>query len=149
MSSNPETSDQHSSSPTSEEDVPPYPWGLVGSDYEREIEKRMDAQERQWNAHMKAQLSLISNSAERELVSPFISTSDDESSEEENEEPTFLPPSTPERSQPRTSKRDPSLPTSSTSVMNLPAPEPGLLHQEHIGQSKKAEIIRKGKEKQK
>jgi hypothetical protein len=148
MSSNPETSDQHSSSPTSEEDIPPYPWGLEGSDYEREMEKRMDAQERQWNAHMKAQLSLISNPAERDLVSPFICTSDEESSEED-EEPTFLPPSTPERSQPRSSKRDSSLPTSSNLVLDLPAPEPGLLHQEHIGQSKKAEIIRKGKEKQK
>jgi hypothetical protein len=97
---------------------------------------------------MKAQLSLVSNPAGRELVSPFICTSDEESSEED-EEPTFHPPSTPERSQPRISKRDPSLPTSSTLMINLPAPEPGLLHQEHIGQSKKAEIIRKGKEKQK
>jgi hypothetical protein len=148
MSSNPETSNQHSSSPNSEEDVPPYPWGLEGSDYERELKKRMDAQERRWDAHMKAQLSLISNPAGRELVSPFICTSDEESSEED-EEPTFLPPSTPERSQPRSSKRDPSLSTSSNLVMDLPAPEPGLLHQEHIGQSKKAEIIRKGKEKQK
>jgi hypothetical protein len=148
MSSNPETSDQHSSSPTLEEDVPPYPWGLEDSDYEREMENRWDAQERQWNAHMKSQLSHISNPAERELVSPFISTSDEESSEED-EEPTLLPPSTPERSQPRSSKRDPSLPTSPNLMLDLPAPEPGLLHQEHIGQSKKAEIIRKGKEKQK
>ena len=149
MSLNPETSDQHSSSSTSEDDIPPYPWGLEGSDYERGIERRMDAQERQWNAHLKAQRSLISNPAGREFVSPFIITSDDESSEEEHEEPTFLPPSTPERSQPRTSKRDPSLPTSSSLVLEHPAPEPGLLHQAHIGQTQRAEILRKGKEKQK
>lgn len=148
MSSNPETSDQHSSSPTSKEDVPPYPWGLENTDYERKMEKRWDAQERLWNAHRKGESSQVPNPAERELVSPFICTSDEESSEED-EEPTFLPPSTPERSQPRSSKRDPSLPTSPSLVLDLPAPEPGLLHQEYIGQSKKAEIIRKGKEKQK
>jgi hypothetical protein len=148
MSSNPETSDQNSSSSSSsEEDVPPYPWGLENSDYEREMERRWDVQERQWNVHRKGEPSHVPNTAERELVSPFICTSDEESSEEENEDPTFLPPSTPERSQPRSSKRDPSLPTSPNLVLDLPAPEPGLLHQEHIGQSKKAEIIRKGKEK--
>jgi hypothetical protein len=148
MSSNPETSNQHSSSPNTKEDLPPYPWGLEGSNYERALKKRIDAQERRWDAHMKAQLSLISNPAGRELVSPFICTSDEESSEED-EEPIFHPPSTPERSQPRSSKRDPSLPTSLNMVSDLPAPEPGLLQQAHIGQSTKAEIIRKGKEKQK
>jgi hypothetical protein len=149
MSSDSETSDQHSSSLTSEDDIPPYPWGLEGSDYERGIERRMDAQERQWNAHLTSQRNLISNPAGRELVSPFISTSDDESSEEEHEEPTFLPPSTPERSQPRTGKRDPSLPTSSSMVMQHPASEPGLQHQGHIGQTQRGEILHKGKEKQK
>ena len=147
MSSHPETSDPNSSSPSAEEDVPPYPWGLDGSDFERALENRWDAQERQWNAHRKGEPSNVPIPAERELVSPFIYTSDEDSSEEENEDPTFLPPSTPERSQPRSSKRDPSLPTSQNLVLDLPAPGPGLPHQEHIGQSKKTEIIRKGKEK--
>ena len=111
------------------------------------MKKRWDVQERQWNAHRKGEPSHVPNPAERELVSPFICTSDEESSDEENEDPIFLPPSTPERSQPRSSKRDPSLPTSPDLVVDLPALEPGLQHQENIGQSKKAETIRKGKEK--
>ena len=147
MSSNPKTSDQNSSSSSTGEDLPSYPWGLEHSDYEREMERRWDVQERQWNAHRKGEPSHVPNPAERELVSPFICTSDEESSEEENEDPTFLPPSTPERSQPRSNKRDPSLPTSPDLVLDLPAPEPGLPHQEHIGHNKKAEIIHKGKEK--
>ena len=147
MSSDPKTSDTNSSSPSAEEDVPPYPWGLEGSDFERALEKRWDAEERRWNAHLKSYSSNVPNPAEREHVSPFIYTSDEDSSEEDHEEPVFLPPSTPERSQPRSSTRDPSLPTSQNLVLNLPAPGPGLPHQEHIGQSKKSEIIRKGKEK--
>ena len=147
MSSNPESSNQHSSVPTSEEEVPPYPWGLEGSDFEREIKNRWDVEDKKWNAYIEGESSRNTNPAE--LVSPFIWTSDEESSEEENEDPTFLPPSTPERSQPRSSKRDPSLPTSSNLMVDLPAPEPCLLHQEHIGQSNKAQITHKGKEKQK
>ena len=147
MSSDPKSSDANSSSPSAEEDVPPYPWGLEGSDFERALEKRWDAEERRWNAHLKSYSSNVPNPAEREHVSPFIYTSDEDSSEEDHEEPVFLPPSTPERSQPRSSTGDPSLPTSQNLVLNLPAPGPGLPHQEHIGQSKKSEITRKGKEK--
>ena len=46
MASNPETSDQNSSSSSLEEYLPPYPWELEGSDYEREMEKWWDAHER-------------------------------------------------------------------------------------------------------
>ena len=147
MSSNPKTADQNSSSSLSEEDVPPYPWGLEGAEYEKAVERRWDVQEAKWDAHIKGESSRASNPSERELVSPFIYTSDEESSEEENEDPTFLPPSTPERPQPRTNRRDPSLPTSSNMVMDHPAPEPGLPQQEHIGQSRKVEITHKGKGK--
>ena len=143
MSSPPVVKDPTSSSPSSslpEEDLPPYPWDLSDSDYEREMEKRWDAHERRWNAHVPVP-------AERELVSPFMVTSNEDSSEDEDEDPTFLPPSTPERSQPRSQKRDPSLPTSQNVVLSHPAPEPGLSYYEHIGQSKEAEVVRKGKGK--
>jgi hypothetical protein len=139
MSSNPETSNHNSSSSLIEEDIPPYPWGLEGADFEQELEKRWDAQDRQWNAHVPVP-------AERDLVSPFIVTSDEDSSDDEDEDPAFLPPSTPERSQPRSQKRDPSLPTSQNVMLNHPAPEPGLSHHEHIGQAKESEVVRKGKE---
>lgn len=49
MSSKSEIIDQTSSSLSSsspEEDLPPYPWELSDSDYEREMEKRWDAHER-------------------------------------------------------------------------------------------------------
>ena len=111
------------------------------------MERRWDEQERKWDAHIKGESSHASNPSERELVSPFICTSDEESSEEENDDLTFLPPFTPERSQPRSSKRDPSLPKSPNMVLDHPAPEPGLPHQEHIGQSRKVEITHKGKGK--
>lgn len=150
MSSKPKTLDQHSSSPSSstpEEDLPPYHWELSDSDYEREMESRWDAHERQWNAHKRGEPSHVPIPAERELVSPFICTSDEDSSKEENEDPTFLPPSTLERSQPRSSKRDPSLPTSQNVVLDLPAPGPGLSYHEHNRQSKEAEVVCKGKGK--
>ena len=70
MSSNPETSNHYSSSSLIEEDIPPYPWGLEGADFEQALEKRWDAQDRQWNAHVPVP-------AERDLVSPFIVTSDE------------------------------------------------------------------------
>ena len=124
MSSPPKTSDPNSFSPSAEEDVPPYPWGFEGSDFERALENRWDAQERQWNAHLKGEQSNVPNPAERELVSPFIYTSDEDSSEEENEDPTFLLTSTPERSQPRSIKRDPSPPTSQTAHQSTSSPLP-------------------------
>jgi hypothetical protein len=148
MYSPPEVKDPTSSSPSSpEEDLPPYPWDLSDSDYEREMEKRWDAHERRWNAHIRGESSHVPVPAERELVSPFIVTSDEDSSEDEDEDPAFLPPSTPERSQLRTRKRDPSLPTSQNVVLSHPAPEPGLSYHEHIGQSKEAEVVRKDKGK--
>lgn len=143
MSSKPEITDQTSSTPSSsssEEDLPPYPWELDDSDYEREMEKRWNAQERGESSHVPVP-------AERELVSPFIFTSDEDSSEDEDKDPTFLHPSTPERSQPRPRKRNPSLPTSRNMVLDLPAPGPGLSYHGHIGQSKEAEVVRKEKGK--
>ena len=139
MSSNPESSNHNHPSSSLDEDIPPYPWGLEGSAFDQAIEKRWDVQDRQWYAHLPVP-------AERDLVSPFIVTSDEDSSEDEDEDQVFLPPSTPERSQPRSQKRDPSLPTSQNVVLRHPAPEPGLAFHEHIGQSKKAEVVRKGKE---
>lgn len=62
MSSNPEIIDLTSSSPSSsspEEDLPPYPWELSDSDYEREMERRWDAHERRWNAHKKGEPSHV------------------------------------------------------------------------------------------
>ena len=143
MSSKPEIIDLTSYSPSSsssEEDLPPYPWELEYSDYEREMEKRWNAQERGESSHVPVP-------AERELVSPFIFTSDEDSSEDEDEDPTFLPPSTPERSQPRPSKKNPSLPSSQSEVLGLPASGPGSSYHEHIGQVKEAEVVRKGKGK--
>jgi hypothetical protein len=139
MSSNPETSNNNSSSSSIEEDIPTYPWGLEGSSFEQALENRWNAQDRQWNAHVPVP-------AERDLVSPFIVTSDEDSSDDEDEDPAFLPPSTPERSQPRSQKRDPSLPTSQNVMLKHPAPEPCLSHQENIGQAKESEVVRKGKE---
>jgi hypothetical protein len=143
MSSKPEIIDLTSSSPStssSEEDLPPYPWELDDSEYEREMERR-------WNAHERGEPSHVPIPAERQLVSPFIFTSDEDSSEDEDEDPTFLPPSTPERSQPRPRKRNPSLPTSQNVVLGLPAPKSGHSFQGHKGKSKEAEVVGKGKGK--
>lgn len=73
MSSNPETSNQHSSSSSVEEDIPPYPLDLEGAAFEQALENRWVAQDRQWNVHVPVP-------AERDLVSPFIVTSDEDSS---------------------------------------------------------------------
>ena len=143
MSSKPEIIDPTTLSPsssTSEEDLPPYPWELEGSEYEREMERR-------WNAHDRGESNHVPIPTERQLVSPFIMSSDEDSSEDEDEDPTFLPPSTPERSQPRTRKRNLSLPTSQNMVLSLPAPGPGLSYHGHNGQSKEAAVVRKGKGK--
>jgi hypothetical protein len=143
MSSKPEIIDLTSSTPfssSSEEDLPPYPWELDDSDYEREMERR-------WNAHERGESSHVPVPAEKELVSPFIFTFDKDSLEDEDEDPTFLPPSTPERSQPRPRKRNPFLPTSRNVVLGLPAPGPGLSYHGHKGKGKKAEMVGKGKGK--
>ena len=139
MSSNPKIIDltSSSSSSSSSEDLPPYPSEIDDSEYEREME-------RQWNARERGEPSQVPIPAER---SPFIFTSDEDSSEDEDEDPTFLPPSTPERSQPRPRKKNPSLPSSQSMVLDLPASEPGSSYHEHIGQSKEAEVVRKGKGK--
>lgn len=89
MSSKPEIFDLTSSS--SSEDLPPYPSEIDDSDYAREMERR-------WNAQERGEPSHVPNPAERQNVSPFIFTSDEDSSEDEDEDPTFFPPSTPERS---------------------------------------------------
>ena len=61
--------------------------------------------------------------SDRDLVSPFLFTSDEESSEDEYEDPSFLPPSTPERPQGRSRKTNPPLPKSREVVLGLPASE--------------------------
>ena len=86
-------------------------------------------------------------SAERQYVSPFVFTSDEESSEDEDEDPSFLPPSTPERSQPRPRKSNPSLPTSRDVVLGLPAPGSGASYHGHRGKGKEAEVVGKVKRK--
>lgn len=120
MSSKPEVIDltSSSSSSSSSEDLPPYPSELDDSDYAREMERR-------WNALEKGEPSNVPVPDERQYVSPFICTSDEDSSEDEDEDPSFLPPSTPETPQPRPRKRNPSLPTSRGVVLGLPAPGSG------------------------
>jgi hypothetical protein len=142
MSSKPEIIDLTSStsSSSSSEDIPPYPSDLDDSDAARELE-------RQWNALEMGEPSNAPIPAERQYVSPFIFTSDEDSSEDEDEGPSFLPPSTPERSQPRPRKRNPSLPTSRDVVLGLPAPESGASYHGHRGKSKEAEVVGKGKRK--
>jgi hypothetical protein len=142
MSSKPEIIDltSSSSSSSSSEDLPPYPSEIDDSKYEREMERR-------WNAHERGEPSHLPIPAKRQLVSPFIFTSDEDSSEDEDEDPTFLPPSTPERSQPRPRKRNPSLPTSRDVVLGLPAPESGPSFQGHKEKEKEAEVVGKGKGK--
>ena len=141
MSSNPEIIDlTTSSSSSSSEDLPPYPSEIDDSDYAREMERRWNAQERGEPIH-------VPNPAERQYVSPFVFTSDEDSSEDEDEDPTFLPPSTPERSQPRPRKRNPSLPTSRSVVLGLPAPESGPSYHGYKGKGKEAEAVGKGKGK--
>ena len=54
-----------------------------------------------WKKHDVGEPSEAPIPADRVYVSPFLFTSDEESSEDEDEDPTFIPPSTPERSQPR------------------------------------------------
>lgn len=103
--------------------------------------------ERQWNAQERGEPSNAPIPAERQYVSPFAFTSDEDSSEDEDEDPSFLPPSTLERSQPRLRKRNPSLPTSRGVVLGLPAPESGASYHGHMGKGKKAEVVGKGKGK--
>ena len=87
MSSKPEIINLTSStsSSSSSEDLPPYPSEFDDSDYARELE-------RQWNALERGEPSNAPIPAERQYVSPFIFTSDEDSSEDEDEDPTFLPP---------------------------------------------------------
>ena len=127
-------------SPSSSEDPANIPSDLDDSDAERELERR-------WNALERGEPSNAPIPAERQYVSPFIFTSDEDSSEDEDEDPSFLPPSTPERSQPRPRKRNPSLPTSRGVVLGLPAPGSGASYHGHRGKGKKAEVVGKGKGK--
>jgi hypothetical protein len=92
-------------SPTPSEDPANIPSDLDDLDAERELERR-------WNALERGEPSNAPIPAERQYVSPFVFTSDEEPSEDEDEDPSFLPPSTSERSQPRPRKSNPSLPTS-------------------------------------
>jgi hypothetical protein len=142
MSSQPEIIDltSSSSSSSSSEDLLPHPSEIDDSDYAREME-------RQWNAREMGEPSHIPNPAKRQYISPFIFTSDEDSSDDEDEDPSFLPPSTPERSQPRPRKRNPSLPTSQNVVLGLPAPESGSSDQGHKGKGKETEVVGKGKGK--
>ena len=85
--------------------------------------------------------------ADREYVSHFLFTSDEESSEDEDEDPSFIPPSTPERSQPRPRKSNPSLPKSREVVIGLPTPGSGASYHGRRGKGKEAEVMGKGKGK--
>ena len=62
----------------------------------------------------------------RELVSPFVFTSDEESSEDEYGDPTFVPPSTPERPQTRPGRSNPQHPKDREVVIGLPAMKNGV-----------------------
>jgi hypothetical protein len=77
----------------------------------------------------------------------FVFTSDEESSEYEDEDLTFIPHSTPERSQPRPRKSNPSLPTSREVVIGLPASGSGASYHGSRGKGKEAEVKGKGKGK--
>jgi hypothetical protein len=128
------------SSPSPSEDPANIPSDLDDSDAERELEKR-------WNALERGEPSHAPIPAERQYVSPFIFTSDEEYSEDEDEDPLFIPPSTPERSQPRPRKFNASLPTSREVVLGLPAPGSGASYHGHRGKGKEAEVMGKGKRK--
>ena len=72
----------------------------------------------------------------RDLVSPFLFTSDEESSEDEDEDPPFVPPSPPERPQSRSRRSNPPLPKSCEVGVGLPAPGHGVSHQRGWGKDK-------------
>jgi hypothetical protein len=127
-------------SPSPIEDPTNVPSDLDDSDAEREREKM-------WNALERGEPSEASIPAERQYVSPFIWTSDEESLEDEDEDPSFIPPSTPERSQPRPRKSNPSLPKSRDVVIGLPAPGSGASYHGSRGKGKEAEVMCKGKRK--
>ena len=84
---------------------------------------------------------------EQEYDFPLLSSSDDDSSENENEDPTFVPPSIHKRSQSRPRKSNPSLPKSREVVIGLPAPGSGASYHGSRGKSKDVEVKGKGKEK--
>jgi hypothetical protein len=127
-------------SPSPSEDLANIPSDLDDSDAERELEIR-------WNALDIGEPNHAPIPAERQYVSPFVFTSDEESSEVEDEDPSFIPPSTPERSQPRPRKSNPSIPTSRDVVIGLPAPGSGASYHGRRGKGKEAEVMGKGKGK--
>jgi hypothetical protein len=61
-----------------------------------------------------------------DLVSPFLFTSDDESSEDEDKDPSFIPPSTPERHQSRHRRSNPQLQNKREVVLGLPSSLSGV-----------------------
>ena len=81
-------------------------------------------------------------SSHKDLVSPFLCTSDEESSEDEYGDPIFAPPSTPERPQSRPRRSNPQLPKTREVVVGLPASQSGVSHQGSRGKSKgKAKVV--------
>ena len=68
--------------------------------------------------------------SDRELVSPFLFTSDEESSEDEYGDPTFLPPSTPERPQNRPTRSNPQQSKDREVVLGLSAMKNGVSAEE-------------------
>ena len=142
MSSNPETSNHNSSSSSIEEDIPPYPWGLEGSAFQQALENRWDAQDRKWNAH-------VPFPAERDLVSPFIDTSDEEDDDEDDDLYNPNMPDKPQSSCPRRSRRrrlNPPLPAARKIVLGLPCIQRQIVSSSNIKGKEKA-IEGKGKAK--
>ena len=77
-----------------------------------------------------------------DLVSPFLFTSDEESSKDEDEDPSFIPPSTPERPQSRPRRSNPPLPYKREVVMGLPASQSGVSYPGCRGKDKgKAKVV--------
>ena len=68
--------------------------------------------------------------SDRELVSHFLFTSDEESSEDEYGDPTFLPPSTPKRPQNRPRRSNPQHPKDREVVLGLTARKNGVSAEE-------------------
>lgn len=80
--------------------------------------------------------------SERELVSPFLCTSDEESSEDDYDDPSFMPPSTPERPQTRPRMSNPQLPYKREVVLGLPSSQSGVSYPGCRGKGKgKAKVV--------
>ena len=73
---------------------------------------------------------------DKELVSPFLCTSDEESSDDEDKDPPFFPSSTLERSQSRSRMTKKPIPKSRELVVGDPAPKTGVSYHGSRGKDK-------------